>query len=321
MTAALLPHAMNAIERYYLRNFKKICSKVTDRLRVPRRVMNNIRHGILFRYMRHNYGELIRRFKRLQPPYGERIGEDAPIFVMWYQGEASMPPLVQSTYRSIVQYAGRHPVILITQENMRQYLSKTSLWDNRIYSFVEEGKLGMAHLADLARMCLLHAYGGFWIDATILLNRELDDFVPTGLTFFSGRRPGWKDNTNAPQGRWTSYFFACGKGNTLVQFMYELMHAHLLHEQRFIDYFMMDYSFAFAYRTFPFAKAMVDASPGFDHRFDAWETVWKRPWKGEEEFQAWRDTSPFFKLTYKGACTKRTADGQPTYYAHLIGEA
>lgn len=311
---------MNAIERYYLKHFADICSKLTDRLHIPRHYMNALKHSIMLRYLRRTHADIVAKYRAMEDVPLQPIGKDAKIFVMWMQGEESMPPLVKTTYASIKEYAGAHPVVLLTQENIREYLDCSSLWDEENYRYLEEGKISHAHFADLARMCVLSAFGGIWIDATILLNCNVDEFVSEQLTFFSGRRPAWKDNNIASCGRWTSYLFACGKNNPLVGFMYELMHAHLLHEQRFRDYFMMDYSFALAYDSLPFIRKMVDASPAFSHGFDAWHIIWTRPWEGEESFRKWRDSSPFFKLTYKGRCTTRTKDGRPTLYAHMIGE-
>lgn len=311
---------MNFLERNFLKLFPSICSKVTDRLRIPRHYMNALKHSVMMNYLRRTHADIIEKYKAKADVPLQPIGKDATIFVMWMQGEESMPPLVKTTYASILQYAGDHPVVLLTQENIREYLTKSELWDEENYNYLAQEKISHAHFADLARMCVLSTYGGIWIDATILLNCCVDDFITEQLAFFSGRRPGWKDNSIAACGRWTSYFFACGKSNPLVGFMYELMHAHLLHEQRFVEYFMMDNSFALAYASFPYIREMVDASPAFSQGFDAWFITWERPWEGEEAYRAWRDTSPFFKLTYKGSCTLRTKDGRPTIYAHMVGE-
>ena len=50
------------------------------------------------------------------------IGETAPIWVCWWQGEEQMPELVKQCYKLLKRYSGRHPVKLLTKDNYQKYI-------------------------------------------------------------------------------------------------------------------------------------------------------------------------------------------------------
>ena len=48
------------------------------------------------------------------------IGETAPIWVCWWQGEKQMPELVKQCYKLLKKYSGTHPVKLLTKNNYQE---------------------------------------------------------------------------------------------------------------------------------------------------------------------------------------------------------
>ena len=51
------------------------------------------------------------------------IGKYSNIWVCWWQGEENMPPVVQVCYRQLRKMACGHPVVLITEENCKDYVN------------------------------------------------------------------------------------------------------------------------------------------------------------------------------------------------------
>ena len=71
-------------------------------------------------YLKNNLSDVLKRFAE-DNSCGEYIA-NAPIWVCWWTGEESAPPLVQQCIRSIRKNAGVHPVYLITKQNYREYV-------------------------------------------------------------------------------------------------------------------------------------------------------------------------------------------------------
>ena len=93
----------------------------------------------------------IARFLSFRSDSRNIIGNDCPIWCCWWQGEENMPEPVKMCYNSIKKYAGRHPVILITDDNVSEYLSiPQNLQEKRAAC-----QISLTHYSDIARMYLL----------------------------------------------------------------------------------------------------------------------------------------------------------------------
>ena len=97
--------------------------------------------------------------------YGDRreiIGSNSNIWVCWWQGEEKMPDVVKICYRSIKIMSGKHPVVLITDYNCKDYVKLPQfIWDK-----YAAGVISRTHLSDILRFYLLKEYGGIWMDIT-----------------------------------------------------------------------------------------------------------------------------------------------------------
>ena len=86
------------------------------------------------------------------------------VWICWLQGVEKAPKLVQVCYRSIQQHLQDREVVLLTEENIGQYVSLPDY----IVKKYKEGIIPTAHYTDLLRLELLIKYGGTWMDATVL---------------------------------------------------------------------------------------------------------------------------------------------------------
>ena len=67
--------------------------------------------------------EIVDKFKQWQSRTEcNIIGETSNIWICWWQGEEQMPQIVQTCYRQIKKMSGNHPVVLITDENYRDFV-------------------------------------------------------------------------------------------------------------------------------------------------------------------------------------------------------
>ena len=90
------------------------------------------------------------------------IEKDAPIYVFWYQGESSMPELVEMCYASLKQAALQHPILLITRENLAEITSRKAkfAWNPLATEYLKKGLITVTTFSDLLRTWLLANWGG-----------------------------------------------------------------------------------------------------------------------------------------------------------------
>lgn len=252
--------------------------------------------------------ELLDRYAGATP--AEPVGATSPLWVCWWQGEASMPPLVQACYARLRLQAGRHPVRLVTKDNYNQYVS----FPPYVLERVADGRISLTHFSDLLRVALLSQHGGIWADATLLLpGPGVDDIIDPAATFWScHHRPVYH---NISRGGWVSFFWACGKGHPLPSFILDLQLAFWKNHDKVIDYLFLDYCFALARAGIPAVHDAIEAIPltvmgplgkRLDEPYDP------------EAWESYRRDYQFHKLNRKARLVTATRDGRPTNYAHIL---
>jgi hypothetical protein len=242
-----------------------------------------------------------------------------PIYVLWWQGEDNMPEIVQACYRNLKRKAGVHPVYLITQDNLKNFINESDgHWDKIILDKVNAGTLKLAQFADILRMYLtgFTHNGGIWIDATVYVTaNSVDDFI--AIPFSSGRRShNDANNWNASRCRWTSFYFTAIQGNPLSQFIYNSLVKLLYVDGNIAEYFTIDYLFNYAYWHISGVKEMVNSSPIFKNAFHAYDGNGTHQIFSKDTFSSVCEKTPFLKLTYRCDCQKYI-DGRLTIYGYL----
>ena len=108
------------------------------------------------------------------------------IWICWFQGMDSAPDLVQKCYESVVSNNPEKNVIVITEENMSEYVT----FPDYIIDRWKRGVITHTHMTDLLRLELLIKYGGLWLDATVLCTGKAPEyFFNSELFFFQTLKP------------------------------------------------------------------------------------------------------------------------------------
>lgn len=109
-------------------------------------------------------------------PNSEKI-----IWQYWGQGTSSevVPELIQLCFDSVDRFCGEYQVIRICDETLSEYIDIPDF----ILDKYHNGVMGATHFTDLVRVSLLSAYGGVWLDATILLTASLWNQLDGGSWF------------------------------------------------------------------------------------------------------------------------------------------
>ena len=99
------------------------------------------------------------------------LGTDKIIWQYWDQGiDDNTPRVVRMCFDSVDQYMTDYKIIRLTRSSIDKYIDIPSF----IYERIGKDQFGIAAFSDVLRLCLLNAYGGVWIDATIYLTDHID---------------------------------------------------------------------------------------------------------------------------------------------------
>ena len=237
------------------------------------------------------------------------IGDTSNIWVCWWQGEENMPEVVKVCYRSIKKLSGKHPVVLITEDNLKDYVQLPQF----IMDKYAAGIISRTHFSDILRFYLLKEYGGIWMDITNFLTAEIDSFVPADSTFYSYKHI--TEYNNVSQGLWTSYFNASGKGNIIPSYLYESLVSYWNKTDKLEDYLLLDFIFKLGYDNIPAMKKIIDSIPLKE--IGTMRKIMNRKWNGEE-WKRYFIQAPFQKLSYKKYVNKITKKGEKTHYAYMV---
>lgn len=234
------------------------------------------------------------------------------VWCCWWQGEENMREIVRVCVNSIKKATPEYVDFqLITAENYHNFIELPSYITDKF----TQGHISLAHYSDILRFALLSKYGGFWIDATILVTSPIPADCFTA-PYFTQRYP---DASCCPKeaclGKWAG-FLQCGlKENLLFQFMFEALCLWWNHFDYVIDYVMFDYILMTGYKSVSQFRVLIDGVQV--NNCAIWEM--ERLLPAEFDAKIYSDLcnrNTFHKLARTLAPAK-TTNGQDTVYGHI----
>ena len=238
--------------------------------------------------------------------------ENSPIWVCWWQGVESAPPIVKYCIRTINDCSGLHPVYVITKDNYSKYIEIPESIKLR----VKENRLGLANLADYLRCVLISTYGGLWIDATVYVSRQIPEeyFQREFYTISSERFRG----QYIAGGRWTAYVIGGWKDSKLFCFLKNAFEEYWENNEYNIDYFLIDYLIECAYRLYPDICATINELPNTNPNcYKLRDAMLDDVSKDDINSYIYEDTV-FYKLSYKSLYGVKTKDGRDSFYSTIL---
>ena len=218
--------------------------------------LSSVQHKnqVILDYLKKNYQYLLDQYKETEQPALDDSYKNAPVWVFWKQGEEHMPEIIQLCLRSKIRQSNGHPVILLTEDNIKDYVD----FPDYIWNQFHEGKIRVQHLADMIRVYLIYRYGGLWLDASVFCHKQMDDEIFKKQIFSLKGEPMPEFVSN---NQWTTFIIGGSKGNTLCSFLNAFFLDYCKNNKPFIDYFMFDCAIALAYYNIPSVKAEIDSLP------------------------------------------------------------
>ena len=77
--------------------------------------LGKAKHDAVLKIVKDNISGTIKYYSDLKCEVKEPIRDDCPIWVMWWQGEENMPPIVKRCVASIRNHCGQHPVNVLSR--------------------------------------------------------------------------------------------------------------------------------------------------------------------------------------------------------------
>jgi hypothetical protein len=178
--------------------------------------------------------EIIKQYQNCtdQSQKGEKI-----IWLIWFQGVDEMPDFIRECYDSVLRHAGNYQVILLTDENIGDYLVVPEVVKAKIGTVWNRDFL-MAHYSDVVRFGILAKYGGMWLDATMYVTQDLPVYSDETELVFNKGTLRFEDDF------WVSYVFKfqftylwMRKNTIFANYMYAALCDQIAND-RYYDYFM-----------------------------------------------------------------------------------
>ncbi len=229
------------------------------------------------------------------------------IWVLWLQGMEQAPSLVQRCYRSLQENMSGREIILLTEDNYRDYVT----FPEHIQQKIDQGIITKTHMSDLLRLELLTKQGGTWIDATVFCSgSQIPSYMlDSDLFLFQDLKPGLDGHATCI----SSWFMTSCTNHPILLLTRHLLYQYWQTHNALTDYFLIHDFFQLAIEAFPeeWAK-VVPFSNSVPHilllrMFEAYEG---------EVWNAVTQMTPFHKLSYKFSQEQAQLPG--TYYQVLM---
>ena len=233
-------------------------------------------------------------------------GKEAQIWVCWLQGEDNMPLITRLCLQSIRKHANGHKVIVLTLDNYNEYVKIPQI----LIEMYHSGKIKPAHFTDILRINLLAQQGGLWLDATMLVTKDLPQEI-FNYPFFSIKTKNY--GYFVSQCRWAVFCLGTCKGNPLFLQLASLFEQYITKTNIFVDYFLFDNFIDMLYKRYPIIREQIDNLPLNNPCVHDMASLLCENVTDEEFYRLTKDTY-LFKLSYKQFKSSELTDEENNLY-------
>lgn len=176
------------------------------------------------------------------------------IWQYWGQGLDNAPELVQSCTKSVRENLPcGYDYVFLTDKNVKEWIDLPEFIDQRL----QEGNgYSRTFSSDIIRLSLLKAYGGIWVDSTVLLTGRIPEryMESSFFCFYRGARPNdWRmwERFNPMYFSWRrmfkvhmcSSFLIAHPNHPLVTALLDILLSYWKNEQYWRHYFILQLIF------------------------------------------------------------------------------
>lgn len=220
------------------------------------------------------------------------------VWTMWWQGIDNAPSVVKKCIESVERHIPeQYKLVIIDESNFSEYISFPSY----IMEKFSSGKISKTHFSDLIRAKLLATYGGFWMDSTLFITRDLnlDDYQCWDI--YTARERSTETSINVANYRWCG--FIIGGNKKFFQKLDKLFDLYWKKHDILIDYFLIDYFLDLMYSKDEEFRKAIDKIP-YGYNGDILKL--QDPMLSREEIkQIINGDTEIYKLSYKNEISKK----------------
>ncbi len=219
-----------SLRLFVIKAIRSLCYKNDSRISWK---INEWNERCVANYLRHEIENISIDFPTLLGKPNPAVPANS-IFIMWWQGEQNAPALVKVCIESVRVHAGKHKVIIISQDNINDFIHLPDFIKRK----VQQGNISFTHLSDIIRLNLLTLYGGAWIDATVFCAKNIPESL-FEMPFYSIHFG--KYTKDPSHGRWTTFLLFAQRDNAIVKRTLEYHYKYWSKHYVIVDYIMFDY--------------------------------------------------------------------------------
>lgn len=206
----------------------------------------------------YDYMKLFLKYKENNEYQAQKTNEEVPnnqvIWIYWKQGEKNAPPIVKKCISSIRNKAGKHPVIVLDQENLHKYIIMPDFIEQKHI----QNKISEAHYSDLLRISLLIVYGGFWCDATCLLTSSIPEIIENSSFFMFNRDLLCHETSPCECSNW---FIKADKNNIILIKLRNILFHYFKKHSAILDYYIFHITLGLMIHTDTLVKSKWEEKP------------------------------------------------------------
>jgi len=287
------------------------------------------KHRVILKYLFERYKNIFINYSNKNAEPCSFIKPDSIIWVCWWDGEDKMPTIVKACYDSLQKHSGLHPVQLINKYNFNDFITIPQF----IIEKVNNGKISVTHFSNIVRANLLYEYGGIWLDATIMVLKDIslektsfftlkapaNKSVSITLTRFAGLSDfskRFKNQSMPGISRWSGFLLAGARHSLIFEYLRDILHAYWKDHDDQIDYLLFDYTIALGYDNIPMMKNEIENVPCSSMEKFELEKILNDEYS-ENKFKKFY-TETYHKLTWKKNFKTVSKNNRQTVYGHLL---
>lgn len=270
----------------------------------------NIFQEAAYREVRQSLQPFLDHFPRKLSGLNQPVTEiSLTAWTCWWQGEEQAPDIVKAcieSQRRNIPEGVKH--VVITERNYKDYITLPPY----IIEKVNTESITLTTLSDMLRASLLYKYGGFWMDATLMVLEPLDGKILDD-PLYTRNLPETQYCANA---MWAGWFLYAKPGSQLFQFLMEGFFYYFSVHDKIKYYFMVDYIISIACNMFPEIEKQLRDVPYNNERAGELGKHLLENFE-EQKYKKYTEGTTVQKLSYK---LDRTSVDESIYtiYDYLI---
>lgn len=269
------------------------------------------KHKIMIKYYEETFSKFLTDY-RIEKKIEEDQDMSKNIWICWWQGKENAPEIVKKCIKSIEKNAVDHPVIILTEDNYKEYV-EIPAWVEEKY---KKGIITRTNYSDLLRLSLLAQHGGMWLDATFLCTDTIEEYFE--LPIWSIKRPDY-GHASVACGYFAGYSLACDREHRWIfKVIRDLFLNYWKNNDTMVDYLMVDYMIVLAQRKFENIKKEFEKISSNNKNCDELFKILNEEYN-EDKWNELKKGTRLFKLTWKQSFIKEK-NGKKTFYGKLCEE-